>query len=80
MLADLRDVPMTDVPIRGADRDAPSISPVRLDHSPYDCLYLALAERESCRVVTADWPIFPAAAAGAAVDWPTEFLRLENVP
>lgn len=26
----------------------------RLKHSVYDCLYLALAEREDCRVVTAD--------------------------
>jgi predicted nucleic acid-binding protein len=26
-----------------------------VDHTPYDCLYLALAEQETCRLVTADW-------------------------
>lgn len=27
---------------------------IELDHSIYDCLYLALAEQESCMLVTAD--------------------------
>ena len=30
----------------------------RLRHSVYDCLYLALAEQEDCRVVTADEKFF----------------------
>jgi predicted nucleic acid-binding protein len=36
---------------------------VELDHPVYDCLYLALAEREGCRLVTADRRL--AAKAGA---------------
>lgn len=33
-------------------------------HSPYDCLYLALAEREDCRLVTADRRFYDAFADG----------------
>lgn len=76
MLADLSDVPMTDVPIRGLIADALDLA-VRLDYSPYDCLYLALAERESCRVVTADGRLAAAAARGGLGD---RILRLEDVP
>ncbi len=36
----------------------------RLKHSVYDCIYLALAQREGCRLVTADDKF--AAVAGAA--------------
>ncbi len=32
----------------------------QLRHSVYDCLYLALAQRESCRLVTADLEFFGA--------------------
>ena len=31
---------------------------IALDHSPYDCIYLALAERENAKLVTADQAFF----------------------
>jgi predicted nucleic acid-binding protein len=37
---------------------------LRLDHPVYDCLYLALAERERATLVTADEPLFAAARRG----------------
>ncbi len=36
----------------------------RLRHSVYDCLYLALAEREDCQLVTADAEFFAAIKRG----------------
>jgi predicted nucleic acid-binding protein len=46
----------------------------RLRHSPYDCLYLALAKREGCKVVTAD-ARFAARMAAAGLDDSFEFLE-----
>ncbi len=37
---------------------------IAIGHSIYDCLYLALADREDCRVVTADERLRNAVAAG----------------
>lgn len=40
----------------------------RLRHPVYDCLYLALAQRQSCRLVTADEKFLSAARAGGFDD------------
>ena len=37
---------------------------VAIGHSVYDCVYLALADRQDCRVVTADRRLQAAVASG----------------
>ena len=53
MLAELRALPIRTYPILPLLPAALDVA-IAVDHSLYDCLYLALAEAEDCRVVTAD--------------------------
>ena len=61
MLAELRNAPVTTVPIETDVAAALDIA-ARLGHPVYDCLYLALALREGAEVVTADRRFVAAAA------------------
>jgi predicted nucleic acid-binding protein len=53
MLSDLRALPITSFALHPLLPLALEIS-IALNHSVYDCIYLALSETESCPVVTAD--------------------------
>ena len=61
MLAELRNAPVTTVPIETDVAAALDIA-ARLGHPVYDCVYLALALREDAEVVTADRRFVAAAA------------------
>ncbi len=48
---------------------------IAIGHSIYDCIYLALADQEDCRVVTADRRLPNAVASGP---WPRRsWIRAE---
>ena len=51
--ADLADAPVTAIALPGLLPDAMSMA-LELEHPIYDCFYLALAERETADLVTAD--------------------------
>lgn len=58
-------MPLTVVSLQGLDERAPALAQM-LDHSVYDCLYLALAVDKGCPVLTADRH-FAAAARDAGL-------------
>jgi predicted nucleic acid-binding protein len=53
LMADLRALPIRSYMLAPLLQLALDMA-MRIDHSIYDCLYLALAEREDCAVLTAD--------------------------
>ena len=55
-ITDLLNVDVTPAPVIPLVRRATRLA-VRLDHSVYDCIYLALAMEEGCQLVTADRPL-----------------------
>lgn len=61
-LAVLERVPVAEVPLRALTAPALRIA-LRLRITPYDALYLALAERDGLRLVTGDRPLHRAASA-----------------
>ena len=63
MIEDFRRVAITTFPLAPLLPSAFAIA-AAAGHSPYDCLYLALAEREDCRLVTADRRFHAAFADG----------------
>jgi predicted nucleic acid-binding protein len=50
---------------------------IHLDHPAYDCIYLALAERDQCELVTADERLIRKAAANPSVPLVISLGQLE---
>ena len=76
ILLDFQRFPMTTAPVRPLIEAALEIAN-GLDRSVYDSLYLALADRTSCRLVTADLKLFNALRSGPLA---SRALWLEDVP
>jgi predicted nucleic acid-binding protein len=75
MLAELRALPIRTcalLPLLPAALDVA----IAVDHSLYDCLYLALAEAENCKVVTADRRFHRSVSGGI---WANRIVWIEDV-
>ena len=75
MLLDLRKLPVKSYAINPLLPLAFEIA-LAIDHSVYDCVYLALADRENCRVVTADRRLRNAVASGPLAQSVTSLAEL----
>jgi predicted nucleic acid-binding protein len=75
MLGELRALPITIHPILPLLPAALDVA-ITVDHSLYDCLYLALAEAEDCRVVTADRRFHRSVRGGV---WADRIVWIEDV-
>jgi predicted nucleic acid-binding protein len=75
MLGELRALPITIYPILPLLPAALDVA-IAVDHSLYDCLYLALAEAEDCRVVTADLRFHRSITGGF---WADRIVWIEDV-
>ena len=76
VLVDFKRFPITTAPLAPIIEPALDIA-VRLGRSVYDCLYLALAERAACRMVTADRRFRDAVAESALA---SHLLWVEDAP
>ena len=75
MLAELRALPIRTYPLLPLLPAALEVA-MAVDHRLYDCLYLALAEAEDCRVVTADRRFHRSVGGGV---WADRILWIEDV-
>ena len=75
MLAELRMLPIRTHPVLPLLSAALDVA-MAVDHSLYDCLYLALAEAEDCRVVTADRRFLRSVRGGV---WSDRIVWIEDV-
>jgi predicted nucleic acid-binding protein len=75
MLAELRALPIRTYPLLPLLPAAVDVA-MAVDHSVYDCLYLALAEAEDCRVVTADRRFHRSVGGGV---WADRIVWIEDV-
>jgi predicted nucleic acid-binding protein len=75
MLAELRALPFRTYPLLPLLPAALDVASA-VDHSLYDCLYLALAEAENCKVVTADRRFHRSVSGGI---WANRIVWIEDV-